>query len=181
MEDSRRALEELCEEQEERQAARQRLQSMREKQETETADYCRIITAAALLQRARESLNTRYADPVRRNFGRYWETITATVSSGIYLDANYEIAVEEMGRQREIARFSSGYRDLAGICLRIALADAMYRNPAASCPPLILDDPFANLDDEKMDGAMRLLQTASGKYQILYFTCSRSRSLPSGR
>ena len=75
--------------------------------------------------------------------------------------------------------FSTGYRDLAGVCLRIALADAMYPDPAADLPPLILDDPFTSLDDDKMAGAMRLLEEAAQCYQILYFTCSRSRYGPS--
>jgi uncharacterized protein YhaN len=169
------ALKELRLEQTELEEAAGRLQTLRAEQETETAAYHRVITAAVFLRRARESLTTRYADPVRRNFSYYWEKITKTSAAGVYLDADSQITVEEAGRQREIDSFSSGYRDLAGVCLRIALADAMYPDPAADLPPLILDDPFTSLDDDKMAGAMRLLEEAAQRYQILYFTCSRSR------
>ena len=173
------ALKELRLEQTELEEAAGRLQTLRAEQETETAAYHRVITAAVFLRRARESLTTRYADPVRRNFSYYWEKITKTSAAGVYLDADSQITVEEAGRQREIDSFSTGYRDLAGVCLRIALADAMYPDPAADLPPLILDDPFTSLDDDKMAGAMRLLEEAAQRYQILYFTCSRSRCGPS--
>lgn len=169
------ALRDLRLEQAELEEAAGRLQTLRVEQVTETAAYHRIITAAVFLRRARESLTARYAGPVRRNFSTYWEKITETSAAGVYLDADSEITVEEAGRQREIGSFSTGYRDLAGVCLRIALADAMYPDPAADLPPLILDDPFTSLDDGKMSGAMRLLEEASQRYQVLYFTCSRSR------
>ena len=69
---------------------------------------------------------------------------------------------------------SSGYRALVGICRRMALIEAMYRRER---PFLILDDPFALLDGEKLAGAMKLLRTAEEEgYQILYFTCHESRT-----
>jgi uncharacterized protein YhaN len=51
----------------------------------------------------------------------------------------------------------------------------MYPTDTRERPPLILDDPFTNLDDEKMEGAMRFLRETGRRYQILYFTCSSSR------
>ena len=92
------------------------------------------------------------------------------------MDAQAGVTVEEMGRRRETAFLSAGYRDLAGICLRAALADAMYPPGRGERPPLILDDPFVSLDDEKLAGALRFMRELSEDYQILYFTCSRSRT-----
>ena len=42
-------------------------------------------------------------------------------------------------------------------------------------PVLILDDPFTNLDPEKIRQALGLLQEIAGKRQVLYFTCHESR------
>ena len=168
-------LEELRTEQEEQETALQRLSALKEKQEEDRAKYSRVTRAAALLQKAREAMTARYADPIRESFSGYWEMITGLSSEGIRVDANAAVTVEEMGRQRDTALLSAGYRDLAGLCLRFALADAMYRGRQRECPPLILDDPFTNLDDAKTAGALQLLQEAAGKYQIIYFTCSSSR------
>ena len=168
-------LEELRTEQEEQETALQRLAALKKKQEEDRAKYSRVTRAAALLQKAREAMTARYADPIRESFSGYWEMITGLSSEGIRVDANAAVTVEEMGRQRDTALLSAGYRDLAGLCLRFALADAMYRGRQRECPPLILDDPFTNLDDAKTAGALQLLQEAAGKYQIIYFTCSSSR------
>ncbi|MBE6001301.1 MAG: hypothetical protein E7239_07930 [Sarcina sp.] len=168
-------LEELRTEQEEQETALQRLAALKKKQEEDRAQYSRVTRAAALLQKAREAMTARYADPIRESFSGYWEMITGLSSEGIRVDANAAVTVEEMGRQRDTALLSAGYRDLAGLCLRFALADAMYQGRQRECPPLILDDPFTNLDDAKTAGALQLLQEAAGKYQIIYFTCSSSR------
>ena len=168
-------LEELQAEQEEQETALQKLAALKKKQEEDRATYRRITRAAALLQKAREAMTARYADPIRESFSGYWEMITGLSSEGIRVDANAAVTVEEMGRQRDTALLSAGYRDLAGLCLRFALADAMYQGRQGEYPPLILDDPFTNLDDAKTAGALQLLQEAAGKYQIIYFTCSSSR------
>ena len=168
-------LEELRTEQEEQETALQRLAALKKKQEEDRAQYSRVTRAAAFLQKAREAMTARYADPIRESFSGYWEMITGLSSEGIRVDANAAVTVEEMGRQRDTALLSAGYRDLAGLCLRFALADAMYQGRQRECPPLILDDPFTNLDDAKTAGALQLLQEAAGKYQIIYFTCSSSR------
>lgn len=170
-----RVLEELRTEQEEQEAALQKLAALKEQQREDRVRYSRITMAAALLQKAREAMTARYADPIRESFSGYWEMITGSSSEGIRVDANAAVTVEEMGRQRGTALLSAGYRDLADLCLRFALADAMYRGRQRECPPLILDDPFTNLDDTKTAGALRLLTEAGGKYQIIYFTCSGSR------
>ena len=173
--DLQNRMEDLLSEQEEREAAAEELRELREQQRTDEEDYRHITTASALLQKARESLIARYADPIRRSFSTHWEMITGYSAAVVHVDADARVTVEERGKQRDTARLSTGWQDLAGICLRMALADAMYPADKRERPPLILDDPFTNLDDEKMEGAMRFLREAGRKYQILYFTCSSAR------
>ena len=173
--DAERRMAELAEEREERDAMLEGLKELREQREKDMADYRHIIMASDLLQKARELLTARYADPIRIHFCRYWEMITGYSASGVYVDADSNVTVEERGKQRDAVRLSTGWRDLAGICLRTALADAMYPPDRREKPPLILDDPFTNLDDEKMEGAMRFLKETGRHYQILYFTCSSTR------
>lgn len=173
--DSSRELEELHTEYEEWEYSMQRLDLLRAKQKEEEKQYRRINAAAVGLRAAKEALTARYADPIAANFRRYWERITGYSAAGIRVDAESRVTVEERGKQREISLLSTGYQDLAGICLRVALADAMYLAAGRERPPLIMDDPFTSLDDEKTEGAMLFLREAGKEYQILYFTCSSSR------
>ena len=56
--------------------------------------------------------------------------------------------------------------------MRLALVEAMYQEEK---PFLILDDPFVNLDDDKLEQGKKMLSRLSGEYQTIYFTCHESR------
>ena len=43
-------------------------------------------------------------------------------------------------------------------------------------PCIILDDPFVNLDEIRLDYAMRFLKTLGEHKQLIYFTCHGSRT-----
>ena len=53
---------------------------------------------------------------------------------------------------------------------------ALSRVFASDNPVVILDDPFVNLDDEHTEQALKLLKELSQNRQILYLTCSSSRT-----
>ena len=75
---------------------------------------------------------------------------------------------------RDSQTLSSGLADILGVCVRVAIVDSMYQDEK---PMLIMDDPFVNLDDRNMVGAVRLMSLLEEKYQIIYFTCSQNRVL----
>jgi uncharacterized protein YhaN len=55
----------------------------------------------------------------------------------------------------------------------MAFIDAMYPEER---PFVLLDDPFVNLDQDKIQGGLRFLETvASEGSQVVYFTCHDSR------
>ena len=149
-----------------------RLDELKEIQSKEQEKYSYILKVQEYLAKAKESITNRYAAPILESFGKYYEMITSDSADEFRIDANTNITIVEQGKQRETNTQSSGYRDLIGICLRVALVDAMYKEEA---PVLIMDDPFTNLDDEKMKQARKFLEYVAQKYQVIYFTCSESR------
>lgn len=124
------------------------------------------------LEQAKISFTARYTAPLQESFGKYYEMISSENSGRFIMDANSNVTVDEKGMQREPRFFSAGYRDLIGICMRMALVDAMYQ---ADKPFVIFDDPFANLDGGKLEGALQFLEEIGEEYQVLYFTCHESR------
>ncbi len=150
-----------------------RLEELKGTQAQEEKKYQCVSMARKKLEQAKEVMTARYADPIFQGFRRYYEMISGQDAARFHVDANTAVTVEEWGKQRDTNTLSSGYRDLIGICLRVALVDAMYPEEE---PPLILDDPFADLDDRKVAAGMDFLQKLAEKYQILYFTCSASRA-----
>ncbi|MCM1326892.1 MAG: AAA family ATPase [Bacteroidales bacterium] len=149
-----------------------RLEELKTLQEKEQQKHWYIVQARLKLGLAKEAMTAKYADPILQGFRKYYEMIVQSVADHFHVDAHGVITANEYGKQRDTVVFSAGYRDLIGICLRIAFVDAMYREEA---PILIMDDPFANLDDRKMAACKDFLEALSEKYQILYFTCSHAR------
>ena len=149
------------------------LKALREKYRGALNKYGLIEKTRDFLEQAKISFTARYTAPLRESFGKYYEMISSEDPGRFLMDANSNVTVDEKGMQREPRFFSAGYRDLIGICMRMALVDAMYQ---ADKPFVIFDDPFANLDGGKLEGALQFLEEIGEEYQILYFTCHESRA-----
>lgn len=136
----------------------------------EQYDIC--VGTLSYLEEARNSFTSRYMSPFLRSFSRYYSMLTGESADSVRTDADFSIAIMEEGLPRDPSLMSEGTRDLISICRRMAMIDAMY---PAQKPFLVLDDPFSNLDDERVKGGLRFLHSASLEYQILYLTCHESR------
>lgn len=125
-----------------------------------------------LLGEAKAALETRYLSGVRERFAHYAAALSPSLAE-FTLDTDLSVGLMREGKSREGGYFSSGWQALIEICLRLSLLDALYPEGR---PPLILDDPFALLDEENLTLAKRLLCGLQG-CQILYLTAHESRSL----
>lgn len=134
--------------------------------------YRLAIKSKELLGVAKVSFTRKYMGPITKGFDKYYNILTGKPADEYLIDANGDITIEELGLPRSKEYFSTGYKDLIGICMRMALVDAMYRTEK---PFVIFDDPFVNLDEEKTIGGMNLLKIISEEYQVIYFTCHNSR------
>lgn len=150
----------------------QRLAALQEEYTAASQKYELVKKTRELLGQAKTSFTAKYTEPLRASFEKYYELLTNESGRRYHMDANHALTVEEKGMQRDPKFFSAGYRDLIGICMRMALVDAMYQEEK---PFIIFDDPFANLDEDKVKGALTLLNNISKEYQVLYFTCHESR------
>ena len=148
------------------------LKALKTEQDEEKKLYKYTSTAKDALVKAKETMTSRYVKPLLHSLKTYYKAITGLDPEVLHMDANTNITIDEAGLQRDAELFSTGYRDLFGIALRVAFADAMYTE---EIPFLIMDDPFVNLDDSKLKNVREFLELLAEKYQILYFTCSTAR------
>ena len=138
----------------------------------EQLKYRLAMKSKELLGVAKVSFTRKYMGPITKGFDKYYNILTGKSADEYLIDANGDITIEELGLPRSKEYFSTGYKDLIGICMRMALIDAMYKEEK---PFVIFDDPFVNLDEEKTIGGMELLKMIGKEYQIIYFTCHNSR------
>lgn len=141
-------------------------------QEEEKHRYDILDSTSEFLTKAKEQFTARYMAPIADGFQKYFGILTENVDRNWQVDANINLKIKEQGQLRDVRTMSAGYQDLIGVCMRFALVDAMYPQEK---PFLILDDPFVNLDDEKMARGKQLLIELEKEYQVIYFTCHNSR------
>ena len=133
-----------------------------------------IRAAREFLMRARENMAKRYLQPVEEYVAEYRQILGLDGVQKVRFTSDGRPVLEDGGAYRSADFYSEGFYDLLFLCVRLALSKAL---PCKHTPPLILDDPFVNLDDDKTARAKRLIKSLSKERQILYFTCKSERAL----
>ena len=123
------------------------------------------------LIKAKEKFSSHYLKSMKQGFEKYFRTIN-NEEMETNIDVKLNVKIEEYGEKKEIEYLSTGYRDLIGICMRLALIEALFEKEK---PFIILDDPFINLDEEKIEKAKQIVQELSKTHQVIYFICHKCR------
>lgn len=141
----------------------------------EAQNRCNILEKTMLyLKEAKESFSTHYMGAMQEGFHKYAALMDSGKAKDIRLDVQLDAQKTVGGSIKGSEYFSTGNRDFIGICIRLALIDALFEEEK---PFIILDDPFVNLDDEKVKNARNLLQEIAKEYQIIYLVCHSSRGV----
>ncbi len=167
-------LEELLEQKDSILESEQELEKQQELYREGMKKYEDLKRVQEYLQRARESFTAKYSGPIKTGFDKYYHMLTGQKALEYKLDVNSNLTAVFYGMQRDSRLLSQGYQDLLGLCMRMAFVDSMYQDEK---PFLILDDPFVNLDEEKTSKGLELLEKIGQEYQIIYFTCHKSRDI----
>ena len=149
------------------------LEQLKEKYITDKKKFDLIKITKDYLEHSKTSFTAKYMEPIMKGFRKYYGMISGRPADNYYIDADTRLTVEEQGLQRETKFFSTGYKDLIGMCMRMALIEAMYEGER---PFVVFDDPFVNLDMPKTEKGKEFLKNISSEYQVIYFTCHRDRT-----
>lgn len=125
------------------------------------------------LTQADENLRVQYRKPLSDNFNKYLKLLTGKDIKG-EVDVDFKITLEENFGNKEYDYYSQGLKNVLEICKRLALIDLLFEDEK---PFIILDDPFINMDENNIGGALKLLDELQKEYQIIYLICHNSRSL----
>ena len=133
-----------------------------------------ITKTKEMLTKAKDNIQAKYLGTTEASFSKYIEKISG-ISNGEYrLDTNFNVTKSEGGISHPAIAYSRGTRELYNLASRLALIDSLYEGES---PFIILDDPFAYLDDERMEGAGAVVKALSRERQIIYLTCVKSRCI----
>lgn len=130
------------------------------------ATTLREINAAeqATMQRATRYLERRMVGDIARvTDGRYRRVRVDDADLGI------DVFSPEKGDWVSVTDLSQGTLDVVYLAARLGLVRLVTGDRR---PPLILDDPFVTLDDERGPRALELLREVAADFQVIYLTTS---------
>ena len=133
-----------------------------------------IQKTKSYLSEAKDLLTSKYLAKTKSAFDKYIDAVSKESRELFSMNTSFEIMKNERGTLRDAEAYSRGTRDLYALAARLALIDSLYENES---PFIILDDPFAHFDDEKLKNALSLLRSISKSRQIIYITCTESRNV----
>lgn len=128
--------------------------------------------AGTFLKSAERSLRGNFVRPVTQAFKRYANLLKSAIGNAVHIDDDFVVTYEGGGSLRPVDHLSGGQRAVVSLCFRLALADSLFGSERSF---VILDDPFADLDEEHMVRAAALLSSLAADRQIIYFYCNNSR------
>lgn len=145
---------------------------LNEKLEVAKSEYDILLKTIEMLKKADENMKAKFRLPLQESFNDYAKLIDEKFSKQFEVDVNMDVLVREDVGSKDTEYYSQGYQSLFEVCKRFALIKVLFDNEK---PFMILDDPFVNMDKDKIEGALNLLKSFSKEYQIIYFTCHESR------
>ena len=153
--------------------------SMRRAELTETLakykdNYETIQLTKKYITQAKDNITSKYLGKTIAGFVKYNEAISGNSDEQFEMDTDFGVTKQVGGTTKPTEAFSKGTKDLYNLASRLALIDSLYEKEN---PFLIMDDPFTAFDDRKTASALKMLREFSKERQIIYFTCSKSRSV----
>ncbi len=110
----------------------------------------------------------------------YASDIMSTAVGGKYgslvPDASFGMSYADGGETRSVEHMSKGTYDAAYLALRLAMMRVICRS---ALPPLVLDESFAYIDEERFINLLRTIASADG--QSIFFTCRERETVEANR
>lgn len=129
--------------------------------------------AIALIDEIARDKHARIAPRLADKASRYLGAITGGAYDDLRLGRDFTLSIR-IPQTRKVNQapeksLSKGTVDQIYLALRLALVQCLSENGEAA--PMLLDDPFANYDDARLENTLGLINTMAGTHQILLFTC----------
>lgn len=147
------------------------LSSMKAEYDEISAEFEAISLAVDVLREADADIQSRFSPVLGQTAANYMSLITGGKYESILINRDFSAKTKADGDSvaRQTEYLSAGTIDLMYLAVRLAVCE-MALPEDANCP-LILDDTLVNLDKERTEQAMKLLEEIAKTRQVILFTC----------
>ena len=146
---------------------------MREEYEQLCGEYDAISLAVETLRDADSEIERRFSPELGRVASSYMSAVTGGRYADVLINRDFSAMtrVSDDAVSRRAEYLSAGTLDIMYLAVRLAVCELAL--PDGETCPLILDDALVNLDDERLEQAMKLLAEVARERQVILFTCRK--------
>ncbi len=132
-----------------------------------------LSIAIQTLEEATNAVQKKYIPVMNKVFKDTFKGLTAQKYNDIRAGDNLSIMISEPQTQMVIpvSVLSNGTIDQLYLALRMAISETVLRINEGL--PFIMDEPFAQYDDERTENALSYIYNISKKQQVIIFTCKK--------
>ena len=109
---------------------------------------------------------------IRPTLAEFSSRLMSEMTNGKYglveLDEKYNLRVMDYGQYYAVDRFSGGEKDLANLCLRLAISLALTESAGLSRSFIILDEVFGSQDSERKDLIVKALANLKNRFPQIF-------------
>ena len=146
---------------------------MRTEYEQLCDEYDAISLALETLKDADTEIQRRFSPELGRVASGYMSAVTGGRYADVLINRDFSamtrVSDEAVSRRAEY--LSAGTLDIMYLAVRLAVCELAL--PDGEPCPLILDDALVNLDDERLEEAMKLLGEIAKERQVILFSCRK--------
>ncbi len=128
-----------------------------------------LTVAREVLEETGEYIKSSVSPRISSAASAYFSALTNGKYSQLDSDTELALTFGDGFASHSSEYLSAGTRECAYIALRLALADVMYPDISV---PLIFDDAFVCIDDQRLPSVLKLLSHLSADRQITVISCS---------
>lgn len=141
-------------------------------EELESAKYKTLVldTALEAMQQAYDKINKMFSPKLTEKCKTPLSTITNGKYSEVFLDRDFVIRIKADGELKELGYFSRGTADAVYFAVRQAVSELIANGNSV---PLVMDDPFWSLDDNRLENAVQYIKKLATDSQVIVFAARK--------
>lgn len=124
---------------------------------------------AEVFKAQKESIHDNPMQDVAAHFAEYLSLITdGRVSSEFPMPDKLNMNIYSANRLLDYGKLSEGTKETVSLAFRLAVLEHLFPEGGGV---IVLDDPFADMDDERAAQASRLVKACAQRHQVIFLTC----------
>ncbi|MDO9536785.1 MAG: SbcC/MukB-like Walker B domain-containing protein, partial [Thermoplasmata archaeon] len=146
-----------------------RLEKVKSKFEERKSQADILASLEEIMSEFRQHLISRIRPALASMSSEFLGVLTEGRYNEITLDEDYEISIRDAGEYHNLERFSGGEKDMANLCLRLAISEIIAtRHGTNSFDMIVLDEIFGSQDSGRKRTLLSTLNGLSNRFKQIF-------------